>query len=273
MTRDAWIAKHPYLKSIADLQCLVDSTAEQQSIPEATAPIWDHYQEDFGAGVPLLHSSGTVDFISTGQALASIAKQLASIPLPKTLTEDCRVLNDELHRTVDSPRKAVGWLLDEGSFVTACPGLLQYLGWTVLTRHLSGVVSAFKAWRNEEHWLRSYCPLCGAPPNMAQLVNRDTGRVRFLSCGCCGTRWQYRRTGCPFCSIEDDHRLSVLAIDGERELRLDYCDSCLGYLKTYIGEGNEKVFLSDWTSLHLDFAAANRGLKRVAMSLYTLNLD
>jgi FdhE protein len=68
----------------------------------------------------------------------------------------------------------------------------------------------------------------------------------------------------------DDHRLSVLAIEGEKSLRLDYCQSCGAYLKTYDGEGNESLFLADWSSLHLDIIARDRGLKRLANSLHEL---
>ena len=102
---------------------------------------------------------------------------------------------------------------------------------------------------------------------MAQLVGADPGRKRLLSCGRCGTRWQYKRTGCPFCE-GDSQRLSAVAVEGEAGLRIDYCESCSGYLKTYDGQGNETLLLSDWTSLHLDLIAQDRGLKKVAASLY-----
>ena len=105
---------------------------------------------------------------------------------------------------------------------------------------------------------------------MAQLVGVDPGRRRLLSCGCCGTRWRYRRIGCPFCESADGHRLSALAIEGEKYLRIDYCQSCRAYLKTYHGEESETFFLADWTSLHLDVIARDRGLKRLANSLYEL---
>jgi FdhE protein len=105
---------------------------------------------------------------------------------------------------------------------------------------------------------------------MAQLVAADQGRQRLLSCGCCRTRWRYKRTGCPFCENEDDRSLGVLTIEGERGLRIDYCGSCNSYLKTYGGEGNETVLLADWTSIHLDVIACDRGLKRFAASLYDL---
>jgi FdhE protein len=46
--------------------------------------------------------------------------------------------------------------------------------------------------------------------------------------------------------------------------------ACGGYLKTYNGEGSESVFLADWTSIHLDVIARDRGLKRLAASIYAL---
>ena len=105
---------------------------------------------------------------------------------------------------------------------------------------------------------------------MAQLAGKDPGRLRLMSCGCCGTRWRYRRTGCPFCERTDDHRLSVVGVEGEGGLRIDFCESCHGYLKTYDGEGSEDLFLADWTSMHLDVVARDRGLKRLAASLYEI---
>jgi FdhE protein len=105
---------------------------------------------------------------------------------------------------------------------------------------------------------------------MAQLVGADTGRMRLLSCGCCGTRWQFKRTGCPFCET-DSQRLASVKIEGEPGLRIDHCESCGGYLKTYDGQGDETLLLSDWSSLHLDLIAHDRGLKRLAASLYDLD--
>jgi FdhE protein len=63
----------------------------------------------------------------------------------------------------------------------------------------------------------------------------------------------------------------VVSVEGEAGLRIDYCDVCSGYLKTYDGEGSESVLLADWTSLHLDMIARDRGLKRLAASLYDLD--
>ena len=59
-------------------------------------------------------------------------------------------------------------------------------------------------------------------------------------------------------------------IEGESHLRIDHCESCGAYLKTYVGEGSESLWLADWTSLHLDIIARDHGLKRLANSLYEL---
>jgi FdhE protein len=59
-------------------------------------------------------------------------------------------------------------------------------------------------------------------------------------------------------------------VEGEHGLRIDHCGSCGAYLKTYAGQGAEAVLLADWTSLHLDIAARERGWHRMAASLYDL---
>jgi FdhE protein len=246
VTQTEWLSRHPYLKPVADLQSLVREKVEAVCRSRASIPDWNDYASDYEAGVPLLSSSCVeIDLSTVEQDLASLVEQLRQDP-------------------------AAAWLFAEDAWQGSQPGLLNYLRWTLLAHYLRPIVTAFSEWRNEEHWLRSYCPLCGERPAMGQLTGTDPGRLRLLSCGRCETRWRYRRTGCPFCEKEDDHRLASLAIEGEGGLRIDYCDACGGYLKTYDGEGNEGVLLADWTSLHLDVIAADRALKRYAASLYDL---
>jgi FdhE protein len=258
MTRDVWLARHPYLQPVADVHALVEAMAAGVAVPTAPIPDWDHYASDFHAGVPLLQSSTVAfDFVAVETAVYSLIREVASASLPEPLATSCRDLVAELETT--DLRAPVH------------PGLLCYLGWAVLARYLAPVVGAFDAWRNEERWLRNYCPTCGELPAMAQLVGKDPGRLRKLSCGRCRTRWRYRRTGCPFCDSQDEHRLAVVSVEHEAGLRIDYCDVCSGYLKTYDGEGSESVLLADWTSLHLDMIARDRGLKRLAVSLYDLD--
>jgi FdhE protein len=236
---DDWLAQHPYLRPLADLHALIDAAAAEVPIAAAAIPSWEAYEPDFHQGVALLHSEAVViSWDSAEAALGDVEARVRARPLPAS--------------------------------VAAAPGLPQLLEWTVVSRFLREVVPAFSRWRDEEKWLRPACPTCGAPPAMAQLIGSDPGRMRMLWCGRCHTRWRYRRTGCPFCRMADDHRLSGFAVDGDDRLRIDYCEGCRGYLKTYVGEGGEALWLADWSSLHLDVVAHHRGLKRLAASLYQL---
>jgi FdhE protein len=271
MTREVWLACHPYLQSVADFQIEVETALSVVPIPHPCIPHWDDYLCDFRDAVPLLHSAGAaIDLEPAEKLITGLIERLASKPLAHRLGEEILALAAELRGAPDAPRGAVKWLIDENEFRPHYPGLLRYLGWTALRRYLFPIVEAFATWRDEERWLRRYCPTCGSLPAMAQLVSIDSGRMRLLSCGCCDTRWRYRRAGCPFCENENDHLLPVLVIEGENGLRIDCCELCGGYLKTYEGRGNDSFLLEDWTSLHLDIVARDRGLKRLASSLYEL---
>jgi FdhE protein len=270
-TPDLWLEAHPYLSSVADFDTQVATAAAGSPSGTVNIPNWQDYTDDYQVGIPLLRSSHiAIDMEPAGAILVSLLENLASKPMPERLAGECRVLRTQLRGEKDATRRAVGWLLETEDFKPAHPGLLRYAGWTALTQFLSPLVDRFGSWREEERWLRGYCPTCGSPPAMSQLVGVEPGRLRLLSCGCCNTRWRYRRIGCPFCESANDHRLSALAIEGEKYLRIDYCQLCRAYLKTYDGEGSETFFLADWTSLHLDIIARDRGLKRLANSLYEL---
>jgi FdhE protein len=234
MTPDAWLAAHSYLRPIAELSAEVERAAAGMAILEARLPDWDDYRADFLAGVPLLSSeTAAIDLQPCAQVSAALLARL----------------------------------LDDKTVVEPSPGLVRYLQWTVTARYLRPVVEAFGEWRDDDKWLRRYCPTCGSPPAMAQLAGVDPGRKRLLSCGCCGTRWQFKRTCCPFCDSQS-HRLESLVVEGESGLRIDHCSACGGYIKTYDGQGQEALLLADWSSLHLDLIAHDRGLKRMAVSLY-----
>ena len=271
MTPDLWLEAHPYLRPVADFQAQVAMAAASMPSCSANIPNWDNYHDDYQAGIPLLRSAkAAINCKPLEEILVSLVESMASKPLPEKLAMECRVSGAQLRIEIGAPRRAVAWLLDDKSFEPVHPGMLRYLGWIALSRFLCPLTNAFRAWRVEDQWLRSYCPTCGAAPAMAQLIGVDPGRLRLLSCGCCGTRWQFRRMGCPFCESADAHHLSAIVMEGEKYLRVDYCQSCHAYLKTYDGQGNEHFFLADWTSLHLDIIARDRGLKRLANSLYEI---
>jgi FdhE protein len=267
MTPDRWLEAHPYLRPLADLSAQVDRAVAGIDALEARIPDWEDYRADFLAGVPLLTStSAAVDLEPGGRMAVALLERLASGESSGSLAAEIRELDMTLRREPRVSRRIADVLLGDET-LTPFPGLLRYLAWTAMARFLRPVVNAFDGWRDEERWGRRYCPTCGSLPAMAQLVGVDPARMRLLACGCCCTRWQFKRTGCPFCET-DSQRLASMTIEGEPGLRIDHCESCGGYLKTYDGEGDESLLLADWSSLHLDLIAHDRGLKRLAVSLY-----
>ena len=270
LTREGWVEAHAYLRPVARLCAAVDGAVREIPIASAAAPPWDDYDGDFRAGIPLLRSAAAaIEREPAGEAAAALVARLAAAP-SGAFSEEAALLDGALRRVPRAARRIPDWLLGEDDFAPPESGLLRYLGWKAMARYLAPVVAAFDARRNDELWLRRSCPTCGSPPAMAQLLGTDPGRKRLLVCGGCGTRWQFPRTKCPFCE-NDSQKLSVVTVEGEAGLRIDYCRPCGGYVKTYDGQGDEALLLSDWSSLHLDLVAHDRGLKRRAASLFALD--
>jgi len=269
LTREGWLEGHAYLQPIGELSAEVDRAIGEIESASPEIPSWDDYSSDFQEGVPLLQSSrASIDLEPAGNVALALVKALTESSSKKIAAEASEV-DTALSGEPEASSRIVNWLLGDESLAPPSPGLLRYLGWAAMARYLLPVRAAYATWRDDERWLRNYCPMCGAAPVMAQLIGMDQGRKRLLVCGRCSTRWLFKRTECPFCG-SDSERLAVLSVEGEAGLRIDYCDSCKGFLKTYAGEGNEPLLLSDWSSLHLDLLAHDRGLKRLASSLYDI---
>jgi len=276
MTNEAatkkWIAGHPYLEGVAAFQALVEDAAAGVA-PLVRRPEWDAYAPDLAAGVPLLRSARAgLDVAPDGAAaLRTIAGRVAAAELPPAIAGAAKAL-DEVLREPRAAEAAIAWLVcgspEKGGPESA--GLVRYLGWTAMQHVLAPLVAEFGRWRDEERWRRGECPTCGSAPAMGTLVSIAEGRGRQLACGCCRTRWAFKRVACPFCGNEDANRLGVLELDQEPELRLDVCEECKGYVKTYTGTRDLELVLSDWPTLHLDVLARDRGYERRGASLYEL---
>ena len=269
-TREDWIRDHPYLKPIAGFDRALEEAVRAISPPPVALPAWDAYAEEYADGIPLLgRKTGGPAFVSeAAEALGDLLKQLDDAALPEPLASEFRALGTALKDVPAECERAIQGIVSEGDERRS--GLLRALGWNAINRVLEPVYQGFLAWRDEDRWNRGYCPICGAPPVVARLVPREAGRDRWLSCGLCRTPWRYRRIGCPFCGSEDQARLDVIEIEGEGEYRIDACQACKGYVKTYLGQGEQSFFLADWPTLHLDLLAASAGWRRRGASLYDL---
>jgi len=270
--RERWITGHPYLEPLARFEEALEGVANVAVPVIARGPDWEAYRADAEQGIPLLRSpSARVECDEAGaDLLGRIVDGSAAFGLPPHLAAACRDLREAFRADAGAPPRAIAWLLRGEGEPPRHEGLLRFFAWRALAVVLAPVVAEAARLREPLPWARATCPTCGAPPAHAQLVEEADGRRRLLSCGCCRTRWSFQRVGCPFCGNDDPHRIEALEIEGEEALRLDACQECKGYVKTYAGEGDEALFLADWSTLHLDLLAAERGYERKGASLYSL---
>lgn len=271
-TSRRWIAQHPFLEGVAAFHDAVEAAVAKAALPAVPAPAGDGWKEDLAKGLPLLLSekAGLATAPALAEAVAKLAFELARSPLPEGLKEKAAALKD--HLAQPAARAAlVAALIGDGEPPTDVdPGFARFVAWTAMAHALSPALRALEGVRDDDAWNAGSCPTCGSGPAMSQLVPNEVGRKRVLACGQCRTRWTYRRIACAHCGNHDATKLAVMELEGEPALRLDVCEECKGYVKTYTETGEEPLMLADWSSLHLDVLAKEKGYERKGASLYEL---
>lgn len=123
-------------------------------------------------------------------------------------------------------------------------------------------------------WMKGYCPICGAWPALAEL--RGLERNRRLRCGRCGSDWPSPVLRCTFCDELRHDRLRTLLPEGEEQARrVDACDSCHGYLKTFSMLQPlplDGIATTDVGSIELDIVAQERGYARPSRPGYPISI-
>jgi Protein involved in formate dehydrogenase formation len=128
---------------------------------------------------------------------------------------------------------------------------------------------------SREDWGGRACPMCGDIPQCAAIVEESGGFMqgapRYLICGRCATWWGFPRAVCPNCGEDDSRRISSFVADAWSWARVDACDSCHAYIKTFDlrAEGSRDVvpLVDDVATLALDLWAHEKGLDRPRLSL------
>ena len=126
-----------------------------------------------------------------------------------------------------------------------------------------------------EQWGGRACPACGDVPQCAAIVEESGGFMqgapRYLICGRCATWWAFPRAVCPSCGEDDSRKLGPFVSDEWDHARIDVCDTCRGYVKTFDlrkeGAGAVIPLVDDVATLALDVWAHETGLTRPAVSL------
>lgn len=112
-------------------------------------------------------------------------------------------------------------------------------------------------------WNKGFCPACGSWPAFAELVKEK----KSLRCSFCGLAW----TPAPYCCIycEESSESFLKAVEtGEKNLAVEMCRSCGGYLKRIITKRAtpfELLSVEDLASSGVDSGAATQGYNRPPM--------
>ena len=270
-----YLEKHPFLQEIGKLNIGAEAILAELDVEDFSLPSLSAYEEDFKQGIPLLQHA---DFqVALGKPVENVMRKLIQgllkEEIPEALKSFCQSLDGYLAE--NAATEMIGYVLcQEGDSIRSfCEkkGLnanaLSYIVWLAVSHVLEPLEKEKDAWLKDHSWERNYCPVCGSLPVLAQLKKKNQGRERHLVCGNCHATWHYKRIGCICCGNEDLNKLRLLESEAEPEMRIDVCEECHSYIKTYLNEGQEAIYLADWTTLHLDMAAEEKGFKRKGNSL------
>ncbi|MGV8073104.1 MAG: formate dehydrogenase accessory protein FdhE [Syntrophobacteraceae bacterium] len=274
MTLEAWLSKHSFLEPISHLEAIVANLVQSLPRPAQAETSFESYAPEFEAGIPLLRSStlGTKLLLSAAGTFEALVSELTKAPITETLASQSSELYKHIAKTENQTGQILASIATESDEASSVPhlGTARYIAWNALAYALSPTIAAFHAWRDKNLWTNGYCPTCGAKPLLSVLTAHEEGRRRNLVCGLCKTQWNVRRLGCPHCGSENEDNLGIFELEYEPNLRIEFCNLCRGYLKTWAGQGEAPRFFSDWATLHLDAIAAERGYLRAGASLYEL---
>lgn len=128
---------------------------------------------------------------------------------------------------------------------------------------------------SRDEWTGRACPACGGLPQ-ASVIAEESGEFmggspRSLVCGRCAGWWTFPRATCAWCGEDDPRRLAPYVPDGRKWVRVDACETCGAYLKTFDlreAGGLEVVpLVDDVATVSLDVWAHEQGLSRPLVSL------
>jgi hypothetical protein len=126
-----------------------------------------------------------------------------------------------------------------------------------------------------EDWVGRHCPVCDGSPQ-ASVIAEESGELlggapRHLVCARCAAWWSFPRATCPVCGEQDLRCVSGLLNRGQRAVRIDGCQSCHAYVKTFdlrpLGARDIVPLVDDVSTLSLDVWAQTQGFRRVSPSL------
>ena len=252
---------------------LVVSVLRFQAARAATVPVASA-AEAAATGHELRRAAGRFPLLDLAAAVVPIAVEvpgavaaLAGHPLPDPLAAGGAALSDG----GDGERADLveAWLEDPA-------GPEPVLGFWV--RVAAGpILEAARAalpTPGRDDWAGSACPACGGPAQLSVIAEESGefmgGSPRSLVCGRCAGWWSFPRAVCTWCGEADPNRLPSFVSDGRRAVRVDGCETCGHYVKTFdLREPGAAVLVplvDDVATIPLDLWARDQGLTRPLVS-------
>lgn len=113
------------------------------------------------------------------------------------------------------------------------------------------------------------CPCCGGVPQLAVLRQEGDGGKRWLLCSFCQREWDFHRVRCPNCGERDHEKLPRFTSEGHPAVRVEACDSCRAYLKSFdlTVDGTIVPLVDDVATAPLDIWAEEKGYRKLQPNL------
>ncbi|HZQ78473.1 MAG TPA: formate dehydrogenase accessory protein FdhE [Acidimicrobiia bacterium] len=125
-----------------------------------------------------------------------------------------------------------------------------------------------------DDWIGAACPACGGLAQLSVIAEESGefmgGSPRSLVCGRCAGWWTFPRALCTWCSEADPGKLPSFVPDERRAVRIDGCETCGHYVKTFDlrdpGAAELVPLVDDVATVSLDLWARDQGLTRPLVS-------
>lgn len=269
-----WIKERPFLKEYMELHLAIDDVFLNTQVDELILADIKKCKDEFNQGTELINIK---DFEIFEVELAErVFRELPSIAesynFPEKLSKSIKDIGRYLVAHDNFPNLAIGKALNQESFEDfekqgLNAGLVLLFAQKSIEKAIQTYHKTVSDFLEENHWYKKTCPVCGGVPTMAVLRKGKGGRVKYLVCGTCKTEWSIKRVECPYCDNDKQENIRIIEFDAEKDLRIDTCDACKSYIKTYTGNSIDDIAMRDFASIHIDIASKQTGFKKVGTLL------
>jgi hypothetical protein len=225
------------------------------------------------AGAELRLAAGRFPLLDLPAAVAPIAAEIPlavnglGTELPELLVAGGMALTE----AADNEREGLveAWLEDPAGPEPVLGFWVRVAGGPILEGARAAIATP-----SRDEWTGAACPACGGPAQ-ASVIAEESGEFmggspRSLVCGRCAGWWTFPRALCTWCGEGDPRRLPSFVPDERKSIRIDGCETCSSYVKTFDlreAGGIELVpLVDDVATVSLDLWANDQGLARHLVS-------